>query len=151
MIKTQPYDPIVQDHLTIAEMWKDTFDLDYYLDHNIYLPDINNERPWPYKNETYRQNMMSVNSLTLLWSTVDTVIYPQTSSMFEFYAPHSDVTVVPLRETDWYKGDWLGLRTLDESGRLFTYGVPCEHGHYPDPQCKGIFDMYTLPLLNTTV
>ncbi len=43
---------------------------------------------------------------------------PKESSHFEFYLPGDAYQLLPLRESPLYLEDWIGLRTLDESGRL---------------------------------
>ncbi len=36
----------------------------------------------------------------------------------QFYKPGQAMEIQPLNETRLYREDWIGLRTLDESGRL---------------------------------
>jgi len=36
---------------------------------------------------------------------------------------------VPMREQPLYVGDWIGLRTLDESGRVVLVSCEAEHMH----------------------
>ncbi len=37
---------------------------------------------------------------------------------------------VDMKDTDLYKEDWIGLRALDESGRLVLGSVPGQHMHF---------------------
>ena len=37
---------------------------------------------------------------------------------------------VDMKDTDLYKENWIGLRTLDESGRLVLGSVPGAHMHF---------------------
>lgn len=126
---------------------KDPFNLPAYLNGSIYLADVNNERT---VNAAYRQNLASLNSFTMLYSTVDNIVTPKESGWFEFFADGSHSTVVPLRQTPLYTEDRLGLRTLDERGALHMYACDCRHQDYPEEVCKDLFDQYTLPLLDTT-
>ena len=45
-------------------------------------------------------------------------VTPRESSHFDFYVPGSDFEILPMRESAIYLEDWIGLKTLDESGRL---------------------------------
>ena len=57
----------------------------------------------------------------------DTVVEPRESSHFEFYAPGQDKELLPLRESQIYLEDWIGLKALDESGRLHFLDHPGDH------------------------
>mmetsp|Transcript_17588 Transcript_17588/g.24241 ORF Transcript_17588/g.24241 Transcript_17588/m.24241 type:complete len:82 (+) Transcript_17588:668-913(+) len=62
----------------------------------------------------------------VLWKD-DTIVSPRESEWFGQY--DSNHMLVELREQDAYTNDVLGLRTLDESGRLHFYEVPGDHMH----------------------
>ena len=51
--------------------------------------------------------------------TQDETVIPLESGWFDFYRPGSDTEILPMRESDIYIQDWIGLRELDETGRLF--------------------------------
>jgi len=148
IVASTPYEKWVQDSFTFAQYWKDSYNMADYLNYSTFLADINNERQL--KNQTYRKNIMGLNNMVLLYSTVDTIIIPKTSGWFEFFAPNSENTVIPLKDSDFYKDDWLGLKYLDDSGRLNLYSCNCQHPDYPEEVCRSIFNKYTLPYLNNT-
>ena len=52
--------------------------------------------------------------------TKDVVIHPRETAWFQ----HADVngTVVPLNQTDFYKKDFIGLKTLVDAGKV-TFGT----------------------------
>lgn len=58
---------------------------------------------------------------------------------------------MPLKQSKQYIEDWIGLRTLDESGRLQLEAIDCDHQDVPRDVCKKYYDMYTKPLLNNTL
>ena len=60
----------------------------------------------------------------------DTVVVPIESQHFEFYAPGTDLGVVPLRKSPIYIEDWIGLKQLNESGRLVFIEVEGDHIEY---------------------
>ena len=49
---------------------------------------------------------------------------PRDSAWFSWF---DGERLVPLREQALYKEDWLGLRALNESGRLLTEDCPGQH------------------------
>ena len=59
--------------------------------------------------------------------------------------------MVPLQQRQLYTEDWIGLRALDEAGRLFLHTTDCPHASYPTAACKNWYDLYTAPLLNNAV
>ena len=63
----------------------------------------------------------------------DKVVQPRESAWHTFYAwgkPRTNVML--LNETDGYKGDWLGLRTLQEQGKLILNMYTGGHTAYQE-------------------
>jgi palmitoyl-protein thioesterase len=141
------YEDHIQETISFAGYWRDTYQLDTYLAKSVFLADINNERD--VKNSTYKERITSLNTMVLLYSTIDTTIIPKESGWFSFYADNTnhEKDVIPLQQSQWYIEDWIGLRTLDENGRLVLDAVQCKHSQYPTNTCKAIFEEYTLPYL----
>ena len=51
--------------------------------------------------------------------------------------------LIPLREQAMYTEDWLGLRALDESGRLVMAECPGQHMWFTDAWLKeNVLDKY---------
>uniref|UniRef100_A0A6B2LC86 Palmitoyl-protein thioesterase 1 n=1 Tax=Arcella intermedia TaxID=1963864 RepID=A0A6B2LC86_9EUKA len=142
------YDAEVQQSVTFAQYWRDPYDLPVYLEVSLYLADLNNERPA--KNETYKQNIISLNNMVLLYTTVDDTVLPGRSGWFETYAPNDDSKIVPLEESALFVEDWIGLKVLNTTNRLHRFSCSCKHNQYPDEICHPTFDLYTLPYLNNT-
>ena len=76
------------------------------------LADLNNEMGW--KNPDFKANLLTLNSLTLLKFNQDQVVNPRESAWFESYSK-KEKRMLPLREQELYKEDYIGLRALDES------------------------------------
>jgi palmitoyl-protein thioesterase len=132
-----------------ASYWKDPFAYDTYLAKNDFLADINNERA--HKNSTYRARLLSLNTLALQYSTADHTVVPRTSPWFSFYAVGQDSVLTPWNQSAQYVGDWIGMRTLHEQGRLQLSTINCTHGLIPDNECEWAYNLYTRPLLNNTL
>merc|ERR1712079_785496 len=119
------YVDLVQNTLVQAQYWHDPIHNDEYLEKSQFIADINNERPL--KNETYKENLLKLENLVLVKNSDDTTVEPRETSHFEFYAPGQDKDIVPLRESPLYLEDWIGLRTLDEAGKLILLEIPGDH------------------------
>jgi len=75
-----------------------------------------------------------------LWDD-DEVVHPRESEWFGAYNKYR--IIVPVRESQLYKEDLIGLKTLDETGKLFFYHGPGIH-MYLDPM---YINSYLVPLL----
>ncbi|KAH6945615.1 hypothetical protein HPB50_009299 [Hyalomma asiaticum] len=118
------YWDVVQDHLVPAQYWQDPFDRQTYIAKSLFLSDINNERV---KNETYKENLLKLHNLVLVMFENDTVVDPKATSWFGYYAEHDDKTIVPLQDQKIYTEDWIGLKQLDQSGRLHFLSTLGDH------------------------
>ncbi|XP_075547638.1 palmitoyl-protein thioesterase 1-like [Dermacentor variabilis] len=123
------YWDVVQEHLVPAQYWQDPFDRHTYIAKSLFLSDINNERV---KNETYKANLLKLNNLVLVLFENDTVVDPKATSWFGYYAEHDDKTIVPLHDQKIYTEDWIGLKELDQSGRLHFLSTLGDHLQFKD-------------------
>ena len=116
-----------------AQYFRDPRDLEKYLARNAFLPDVNNEKP--VKNPKYKANLVRLERLVLIRFSEDTIVVPKDSAWFGAFREGTrveDDDVVPLRESKLYQEDWLGLRELDESGRLVMFDCPGQHMAFGD-------------------
>lgn len=121
-IKRGVYTDYVQQNLVQAQYFKDRAQLDKYREHNIFLPDVNNEVA---VNEAYRENMQQLEHLVLIKFTKDTMVAPKESAWFQFYVDAKSSDIQPLNESPMYES--LGLRELHESSRLHLLEVDGNH------------------------
>jgi len=119
------YESFVQDHLVQAEYWQDPLNMDEYIDKSVFLADINNQKPE--KNQTYKDNMISLNLFVMVKFTLDTMVYPRESEWFQFFAPGQNKVILPFNQTDIYVEDWIGLQELDQNGKIVF--IPCVGNH----------------------
>ena len=61
----------------------------------------------------------------------DTVICPKESSWFEFYDINGK-NIVPLKDSEFYKKDFIGLRKMNEEGRVKFALFNAEHVKYSE-------------------
>ena len=115
------------------------------------MADINNEIPGQ-RNATYKENLQTLENLVLIIFSEDKTVVPKESAWFGYEAitdgdkaASNDVptssddaerqlqrpltttsspekTIVPIRQQPIYTEDWIGLKELDESGRI-VFGV----------------------------
>ncbi|KAK9831273.1 hypothetical protein WJX74_010098 [Apatococcus lobatus] len=119
------YLPWIRSHLVQAQYFKDPYRLPAYLRHSPFLPDINNERPA--KNETYRENLAGLEQLVLFRFANDVTVVPRDSAWFSFF---NGQELVALKDQPIYQEDWIGLRALDNAGRLVFDEIPGGHMHF---------------------
>merc|ERR1711988_234183 len=88
-----------------------------YLSNSQWLADINNDKSL---NQTRRSNMISLNKYMATVALKDDTVQPPQSA-WHTYWEWGDVTrskIMNLTDTEGYKNDVLGLKTLDERGDL---------------------------------
>jgi len=124
ILNKEAYTSWVQDSFVQAEYWHDPIkELDYIYG-SYFLADINNERVF---NKNYRENMLKLDNFVLVMFSNDTMVIPKESAWFTFYKPGQDKEIIPLEQSVLYLTDRLGLKVLEESGRLHFLSVHGDH------------------------
>jgi len=73
------------------------------------------------KDPSIAERMKSLNFYMASAGSDDKVVQPRESAWHTFWpwgGPQKESAVMDWRKTDSYKGDWLGLKTLDAQGKL---------------------------------
>jgi len=122
------YTDLAQALVVQAQYFHDPMTPDAYLTYNHFLTDINNDNAI---NTTYKQNLISLNNLVLVLFSDDVVVIPKESAWFGFYPDNNPNIVVPLNATKLYLEDRIGLKTLNENGKLVFDVCPGGHMHVP--------------------
>ncbi|KAI0697270.1 alpha/beta-hydrolase [Cytidiella melzeri] len=144
------YSDWAQTNIVSAQYYRDQDQLPQYLEHNHFLPDINNEDPSSV-NETYADNLKLLNKFVLVVFSEDKTVVPKESSWFGSYAPRKDdrdvvassaeKTIIPMRLQPLYVNDTIGLKTIDERGDLVF--ETCEGDHMVLGDCwKPLVEKY---------
>jgi len=139
------YDPFVQEHSTQCGYWQDPFNEEEYLAKNVFLPDINNNLD--VKNETYKQNLMSLENFVMVMFDNDTLVQPKESEWFAWYIPGQAKQIQYLRDSPIYTEDWLGLKVMDQQGKLAFLSTIGNHLQFTDTW----FYANIVPYLNNTL
>jgi palmitoyl-protein thioesterase len=138
-------EPLFQKYISFAQYWKDPKNESAYLELSGFLADVNNERA--VKNSTYRMNLISVNKVFLLHALMDHIVIPSVSEHFQFYGWGQDSTVqASITKSPTFQGDWIGLKTLDQMGKLHIVDVNCTHQGMPREVCKSqVYEAWIKP------
>jgi len=134
-----------------AQYFRDPNDLPRYLEHNKFLTKLNNEVIFESQNETYKDNFSSLENLILVMFMQDKTVVPKESSWFGSYAPpeedegmgRKETTIIPMRLQPLYTNDLIGLRALDESGRVHLESCDSAHMRLPKDCWEPIVKKYT--------
>lgn len=137
LLKSNTWSSYVQSHVVPAQYYRDPKDLETYLERSGFLADINNERQD--KNATYKQNLVKLKGFVMYMFEDDETVVPKESSWFAEVIEDEDDdgddngkdgknrTVTLLRDRRIYKEDWLGLKTLDDAGKIEFLTTPGAH------------------------
>jgi palmitoyl-protein thioesterase len=122
------YGPIAQATLSFAGYWRDPTQLVKYHLFSSFLPTLNGEKPL--KRNKYLQ---ALTNFAMVFSPNDEIIKPPSSGIFDTFA--EDGTILPLENNPIYTEDWIGLKVLNETGRLHTHQTNCTHVEHRMPVC----------------
>eukprot|EP00258_Populus_trichocarpa_P003329 XP_002304295.3 palmitoyl-protein thioesterase 1 [Populus trichocarpa] len=126
LMKSEIYSDYVQAHLAPSGYLKFPNDIPRYLEKCRFLPKLNNEIPEG-RNTTYKERFSSLQNLVLIMFENDSILIPKETSWFGYYPDGAFKPIVPAKETKLYTEDWIGLRTLDEAGRVHFVNVSGGH------------------------
>ena len=156
--KLAVYGSWAQGNIVQAQYYRDVDRIDSYLESNTFLTGVNAEISTDV-NETakLKENLSSLRNFVMVLFTQDTTVVPKETAWFGSYAiPEQDLipiidsihramhfpwwpfhrrpgvesrTVISMKEQPLYKDDIIGIRTLDESGRLHFESCDGAHMH----------------------
>ncbi|KAK8266467.1 hypothetical protein V6Z12_D12G248200 [Gossypium hirsutum] len=126
LIKSEIYSDYIQAHLAPSGYLKLPNDIPHYLEKCRFLPKLNNELPHE-RNSTYKERFTRLQNLVLILFEHDTVLIPKETSWFGYYPNGAFKPVVQPQETKLYSEDWIGLKTLDDAGKVHYVNVSGGH------------------------
>uniref|UniRef100_A0ACD5VIN6 Uncharacterized protein n=1 Tax=Avena sativa TaxID=4498 RepID=A0ACD5VIN6_AVESA len=126
LVKLEIYSEYAQAHLAPSGYLKIPTDMEDYLKGCRFLPKLNNEIPSE-RNATYKERFSSLENLVLIMFESDAVIIPRETSWFGYYPDGAFDPVLPPQKTKLYEEDWIGLKALDDAGRVKFVSVPGGH------------------------
>ncbi|KAF8098206.1 hypothetical protein N665_0271s0023 [Sinapis alba] len=126
ILKLEVYNDLVQDHIAPSGYVKIPGELTNYLEHSKYLPKLNNERP-DQRNSTFKDRFTSLHNLVLVMFQNDTTLIPKETSWFGYYSDEGFDTLLSAQQTKLYREDWIGLKALDDVGKVKFVSVLGDH------------------------
>jgi len=69
-------------------------------------------------NATFKANFIAVKQYIMIKALKDSMVYPNEGEHWGHFADGGFSKVLTMRETDWYKQDLFGLKTVDEAGKI---------------------------------
>ncbi|CAL0304623.1 unnamed protein product [Lupinus luteus] len=126
IIELEVYSSIVQAHVAPSGYVKIPTDIAGYISGCKFLPKLNNEIISE-RNSTYRKRFSSLQNLVLIMFENDTIIIPKETAWFGYYPDGAFHPVLTPQQTKLYIEDWIGLRTLDEAGKVKFISVSGDH------------------------
>ncbi|KAH8585906.1 Alpha/Beta hydrolase protein [Bisporella sp. PMI_857] len=140
LLRYNTWSSFVQSRLVPAQYFRDPLQYEQYLESSNFLADINNERIL--KNKTYKENLEKLERFVMYLFEDDVTVIPKESGWF---SEVNGTEVTPLRERDLYKGDWIGLKALDEKGALRFLTTPGGHMSISNKLLQRVFKDYYGP------
>lgn len=114
----------LQKFLVQATYWHDPLNEDLYSSKSSFLADINNA---VHINKDYIERLQKLNKFVMIKFENDTIVQPLETSWFGFYKPGSDSQLLALEESEIYLKERLGLRAMNEEGKLVFLALEGNH------------------------
>ncbi|CAN1259075.1 Palmitoyl-protein thioesterase 1 [Linum perenne] len=118
--------PLCGEHLAPSGYLKLPNAIPSYMEKCKFLPRLNNELP-DERNSTYKERFSSLENLVLIMFNDDNVVIPRETSWFGYYPDGEFEPILSPQETKLYIEDWIGLRKLDEEGKVRFVNVSGGH------------------------
>ena len=96
-----------------------------YLEDSVFLPYVNNEKGDADDMLARKTRFSALNGLMPVMFTEDSVVYPKESEWFQ--GLNKLMKVEPLEKSDWYNSDAIGLKTLNEAGKVQFIKIDGDH------------------------
>ena len=138
------YNPTIQENVAPAEYWRERdneFRYQFYLRNSKLLPFLNNEITHD-QMDRYKERFMGMNRVMLVMDELDETLVPRETSFFQEFDFNGNVTA--YKETDLYKMDAIGLKTMQENGQIERYLIK-GGGHIANS--KTCQQLYQIPFL----
>lgn len=119
------YESWIQSFVVQAEYWHDPLNEEEYRAKSVFLADINNENE-P-RNATYKENLAKLDKFVMVKFEDDSMVDPRATEWFGFYKEGQGKVIETLKESAIYKEDRIGLKAMDEAGKLVFLSTPGEH------------------------
>lgn len=118
------YTSLIQNLIGPAGYFRDIQHEKQYKAGSVFLPHIDNEDD-DTTSADRKARFSALNGALLMMFTEDTMVYPKESEWFQQL--DMDGNVQPLEDSDFYKNDVLGVKALNEAGKIQFVSVVGDH------------------------
>ena len=108
---------------------------------NSQLAAWNNEDPTN-QNDQYKQNFIKTGKFVMVKAAGDTMVFPNAGEWWGEFALGSYTETLPMNQTELYKNDLFGLKTVDEAGGIHFEETQGNHLQFTEKQLFGWLDKY---------
>ena len=125
VVRDLVYTELIQNLIGPAGYFRDPYHMPQYLAGSVFLPHLDNEEDDATTQSDRKARFSALNGALLMMFSQDSMVYPKESEWFQQL--DSEGNVQPLEEADYYINDTLGLRTLNEAGKITFTEVDGDH------------------------
>lgn len=136
------YFSIFQDHIGPAGYFRDPRHMKEYLADSVFLPYLNNEDPSSNTIATNKERFTALNGAMLVMFTEDSMVYPKESEWFQEL--NENLEVEPLEDSAFYQSDLIGLKTLNEAGKVQFVSIDGDHLQFSQSDIENTFVPFLL-------
>lgn len=131
-----------QDHIGPAGYFRDPHHMKEYLADSVFLPYLNNEDGTADELVNNKARFSGLNGAMLVMFTEDTMVYPKESEWFQEL--NELMKVEPLEKSTFYQSDLIGLKTLNEAGKVQFISIVGDHLQFTNADTSNIFIPFLL-------
>ncbi len=134
------YSDFVQNNVGPAGYFRDPYDYKSYVEGATFLPDLNNQ-----KNGSLieiKEKYEGLEKMLLIKFEDDTMIIPKETAWFGFYDVDGE-SLVKMEDMEFYKKDFIGMKRLNEEGKVIFESFPGDHLQFNHNQ----IDKFIIPIL----
>ena len=119
------YTYFVQSRLVQAQYWHDPNQEETYTKYSQFIARINCEGG--ICPAAYAENLKLLEKFVMVKFNQDSMVVPPESSHFGYYQPGQDQDVVDMHQLPVYTDNRIGLREMDEQGKLVMLSTDGDH------------------------
>lgn len=140
VLKKQVWHDNIQKSIIPAQYFRDPYEYDNYVFHSNFLADVNNELVQEF-NPSYGEKLNKLSKFVMVVFTKDTTVVPKESASFNDWDTIFDRTI-PFDKTSLYENNLLGLKTMNEDGKLAFLEIEEDHMVISDAFLADIAENY---------
>lgn len=141
-VRNMAYYKTFQDHIGPAGYFRDPHHMKEYLADSVFLPYLNNEDGTVDQAASNKARFTALNGAMLVMFTEDSVVYPKESEWFQEL--NELMNVEPLEKSAFYQSDLIGLKQLNEAGKVQFVSIVGDHLEFTDSDITNTFVPFLL-------